>query len=221
MAKKVAPRLRQGLALKGRVVTRDALHTSTKLARQIVAQGGHYFMGVKENHPRLYADIALLFAERPPGEPFARSVRRGRHGDRQEERVREASAGLNASLDWPHLGQVCRIERRVTRRGKSGVAVRYALTSRRGAEADAERLQRLWRGQWGIENRLHWVRDVTMGEDASQVRKGSAPEVMAGLRNVALGLLRQAGVENVAAALWRHARHPQEALALMGFADLQ
>ncbi len=219
--KKVAPRLLKGIDLKGRVVTLDALHTGKKLARQIVAQGGDYLMVVKENHPRLYADIGLLFVERPPGERFARSVRRGRHGDREEERVLEASEGLNEYLGWPHLGQVCRIERRVARRGGTSVEVRYAITSLTAAEGSAERLQRLWRGHWGIENRLHWVRDVTMGEDASQVRKGSAPQVMAGLRNVALGLLRRAGVENVAAALRRHARYPREALALIGLPDPQ
>lgn len=202
-------------------MTTDALHTGKPLARQVLGQGGDYFMVVKENHPRLYEDIALLFATPPPETSFAQSVVRGRHGDRHEERTLQASTGLNGYLDWPGLGQVCRIERRVTRKGRTRVEIRYAITSLGPQEADADDLQRLWRGHWGIENRLHWVRDETMGEDRSQVRKGSAPEVMAGLRNVALGLLRLAGVGNVAAALRRNARHPDEAFALMGFRSQQ
>jgi len=80
------------------------------------------------------------------------------------------------------------------------VEVRYAITSL-GPEVGASRLLRLIRGHWAIENRLHWVRDVTFGEDASQVRTGAAPEVMAALRNLVIRLLRRAGVQNIAAAL--------------------
>ena len=97
---------------------------------------------------------------------------------------------------------MCKVERQVEHKGRTLVDVRYAVTSL-GAKADAGRLLGLVRGHWAIENQLHWVRDVTLGEDASQVRKQSAPEVMAGLRNVVLGLLRRAGVKNIAAAL-RH-----------------
>lgn len=92
----------------------------------------------------------------------------------------------------------------------------YAITSLSPERANAAKLLQLWRGHWAIENRLHWVRDVDLGEDRSQVRKGHAPQVMAALRNVTIGLLRKAGVPNVAAALRRNAAHPEEALALLG-----
>lgn len=203
--------------LRERVVTFDALHTQRKTAKQVLDQGGDYFMVVKENQPDLFADIKLLFAEPPPGEEFARSRRWGRHGDRYEERELLASAALADYLDWPGLGQVARIERRITRKGATSVEIRYAVTSLTPREAGPERLQRLWRGHWSIENRSHWVRDETMGEDASQVRTGSAPEVMAALRNLTLGLVRLARVENVAATLRRNARYPHEALAMMGW----
>ena len=75
---------------------------------------------------------------------------------------------------------------------------------------------RLWRGHWGIENRLHYVRDVTMREDASQARSGAAPQVMAALRNAAPGLLRQTGAANIAAALRHYSYKPLETLALLG-----
>lgn len=213
----VAPRLLAAINLRHRVVTFDALHTQRTTAAQVCRQGGDYFMAVKQNQPELFAGIKLLFDEPPPGEVFARSLRRDRHGDRSEERELLASTALTGYLDWPHLGQVCRIERRVTRRGQTSVEVRYAVTSLGPTAAGPDRLQHLWRGHWSIENRLHWERDVVLGEDGSQVRTASAPEVMAALRNLALGLLRLARVDNVAAALRRNARHPHAALAMMGW----
>lgn len=79
-----------------------------------------------------------------------------------------------------------------------------------------EYLLRHVRGHWGIENRLHYVRDVTFGEDASQVRKDSAPEVMAALRNTVLGILRGAGWDSIAAALRHNAWQQHSALKLLG-----
>ncbi len=213
----VAPQLLAQINLAQRVVTFDALHTQRKTAEQVLKQDGDYFMVVKENQPELFADIELLFAEPPPGEEFARSLRRGSHGDRYEERQLVASTALNGYLDWPQVGQVCRIERKVTRKGQTSHEIRYAVTSLGPAAAGPDRLQQLWRGHWSIENRLHWERDVVLGEDGSQVRKGSAPQAMAALRNLMLGLLRLAGVENVAATLRRNARHPDKALAIMGW----
>ena len=92
--------------------------------------------------------------------------------------------------DWPHLAQVCKIERIVRKKNVTGREVAYAVTSLPPQEADADRLLALWRGHWGIENRVHWVRDVTFDEDRSQVRTGSAPQIMAALRNVAISVLR-------------------------------
>jgi predicted transposase YbfD/YdcC len=113
------------------------------------------------------------------------------------------------------VGQVCKVERVFVRKGKTTREVRYAITSL-GAEVGAARLLCHIRGHWGIENRLHYVRDVTLGEDASQVRTGSAPEVMAALRNVVLGVLRQAGWSNIAAALRHNAWQRGAALELLG-----
>lgn len=217
----VAPKLLLELDLRGKVVTLDALHTQVKTAKQILDQGGDYFMVVKENQGGLYREIKLLFDEPPVGEEgaerFARSLTKGRHGDRYEERELVCSSSLCGYLRFPKVGQVLKIERRVTRKGETRVEVRYAVTSLTSKRAGVDQLQVLWRGHWRIENKLHYVRDVTFGEDLSQVRLGSAPEVMAGLRNIVLGLLHLAKVENVAATLRRNARHPNEALALMGW----
>jgi predicted transposase YbfD/YdcC len=185
----VAPELLAQVKLVGRVVTGDALYAQKNLSHQVVEQGGDYFWVVKDNQPTLGADIALLFAAPPWGEEFATVTEQGRHGDRQEVRQLWASTALNEYLDWPQVQQVCCMERRVTRKGVTREETAYASTSLSPKKADALRLLQVWRGHWGIENRLHYVRDVTMKEDASQVRSGSVPEVMAALRNIVLGLL--------------------------------
>ena len=117
---------------------------------------------------------------------------------------------------WPHLRQVCRLERRRTVKGRSQATASYALTSLPATAAGDERLLKVSRGRWGIENRVHWVRDVTFDEDRSQVRTGAAPQVMAGLRNLVIALVRRAGHTNVAAALRRHTAHLPEPFALLG-----
>jgi hypothetical protein len=115
---------------------------------------------------------------------------------------------------WPGLAQVFQLERQVTRK-KTQMTVRevvFGVTSLPPEQADAERLLILSRGHWGIENRLHWVRDVTFAEDKSRIRSGHAPQVMATLRNIAISLLRAAGFVSIAAALRHLAAHPQKAI---------
>ncbi len=210
----MAPELLGSVDLHGVVVTGDALYAQRELCQEIVAAGGEYLFVVKDNQPTLREDIATLFADPPV--PPAVILQRNRHGDRQEVRKLEASTALDEYSDWPHLAQVCRIERAVTRKGQTKVEVAYAITSLWPHEAGPRRLLALNRGHWGIENRLHYVRDVTLGEDDSQVRTEAAPQVMAALRNAVIGLLRMAGATNIAAALRRNSAHPEEALALLG-----
>jgi predicted transposase YbfD/YdcC len=200
------------------------------------AKGGHYFVGLKANQPLTLEAVAVSFAD--PWTPRTRVVVGSRHGNREERRtlecstevvpylaqderldVEEGEAGMIAG--WIGLGQVCHIVREIevasgTQAGTMRREVSYALTSLPPEQADAARLERLWRGHWQVENGLHYVRDVTLGEDACQVRCGRAPATLAACRNTALNLLRQAGVTNVAAALRRHAMYPRQALALMG-----
>ena len=212
----VAPDLLAQLELEGRVVTGDALYAQRNLSQQVVEQGGDYFWVVKGNQPTLQEAIALLFAQPPWGEEFGMTRQVSRHGDRQEQRQLWRSTALNEYLDWPYLGQVCCIQRTRTRQGVTQQETSYAITSLSPAQADAQRLQEVWRGHWGIENRLHYVRDVTMNEDASQVRTGSAPQALAALRNAVLGLLRQPGATNIAATLRHYSWKPIAALSLLG-----
>jgi hypothetical protein len=92
----------------------------------------------------------------------------------------------------------------------------YAITSVPRDLADASTLLAWWRGHWSIENRLHWVRDVTLGEDASRIRTGSAPQLMAALRNAGISLLRILGVTNIAAALRENACKVDDTLTKLG-----
>jgi predicted transposase YbfD/YdcC len=213
---KAAPRVLQRLRLKDRVVTGDAMLAQRSLSRQVVEQEGDYFWVVKDNQPTLKADIALLFAEPPFGEVLDQVEDQSQHGGRKETRRLWASDVLVDYLQWPQVGQVGKLEREVTCKGKTTRETAYAITSLTPQHADARRLLELWRGHWHIENGLHWVRDVVYGEDRCRIRCGQAPRACASLRDLALGLLRRAGVTAITAALERHAAFPYQALALLG-----
>ena len=211
--------LRQ-LVLKDRVVTMDALLTQRHVAQTIVDAGGDYVMTVKENQPQLRADIELIFTLPPVGDrqETARTVDIG-HG-RIEQRNITTSEALVGYSDWPGLAQVFELGRHVMdqKTGKERGEVVYGVTSLSPQRATPARLLELVRGQWQIENKSHWVRDVTFDEDRSQVRCGNIPQVMAALRNTAIGLLRWAGYTNIAAACRQLAAQPVQALALIGIA---
>jgi predicted transposase YbfD/YdcC len=206
------------LVLQDRVVTMDALLTQRHVAQTIVEKGGDYVMIVKENQPQLHADIELVFTLPPVGDrqETARTVDSG-HG-RIEQRNITTSEALVGYSDWPGLAQVFEVGRHVItpKTGKERAEVVYGVTSLRPERATPGRLLELVRGHWSIENKSHWVRDVTFDEDRSQVRCGNIPHVMAALRNTTIGLLRWAGHTNIAAACRRLAAQPVQALALIG-----
>jgi predicted transposase YbfD/YdcC len=106
-------------------------------------------------------------------------------------------------VDFPYLRQAVRIERRTTTLDGTPLRqeIAFGITSLSPTQASQERLLELNRGHWGIENKIHWVRDVTFDEDRSQIRKRTGAHLMATLRNFAIGLLRLAGATNIAAAV--------------------
>ena len=132
---------------------------------------------------------------------------------------RHAGEHGSARAPWPGLRQVCRVERRRTirRRGRitEETEVTYAITSLAPARATATTLLQYLRGHWSIENRLHYVRDVTFDEDRAQARCGATPQVLATCRNLAIALLRHHGATNIAAALRTYAARPQDAARLV------
>ena len=199
------------------MITGDALYAQRDLSRDIVAAGGDYLWMLKGNQPTTLAAVELLFKEPPFGAAFPEAWQANRHGGRKEQRWLRTSAALTDYLDWPGLQQVCCLERTRTERGTTTVETAYAITSLSPEQATPERLLELWRGHWGIENRLHWVRDVTFGEDRCRVRSGAAPQVLAALRNLVSGLLRLAGQRNIAAALRHYGWRAEDALQLLDF----
>ena len=117
------------------------------------------------------------------------------------------------------MQQVCLLERTRRIQGKTTTETACAVTSLGPEQASAKQLLAISRGHWGIENRLHWVRDMSLGEDACGVRTGQAPEVLAAIRNSVLRLIRSTGLTEIAATLRRHAAKPLEAIRLvMNFA---
>jgi hypothetical protein len=127
-----------------------------------------------------------------------------------------ATTALNDYLDWPGVAQVGQIESEVVRDGKTSHEIRSFVTSVARSRGDADRLLVWARGHWSIENRSHYVRDVTLGEDASRIRKGSGPQVMAALRNAAIGFLRATGATNIAESLRRNASRVADLFTKLG-----
>lgn len=184
--------------LDGTVITAVVLHTQTRQAEAIIARGGHYVFTVKGNQPRLRDRIASQgWSGHQPGYELPEKA----HG-----RTSTWPVTTQPAQDWtrfPHAAQTARIIRGRDEHGtgeKTGEQV-FVITSLPAHLAGAKELAELIRGHWGIENRLHWVRDTVYSEDASQVRTGHGAHVMAGLRNLAVSTLRIAGCTNITAAI--------------------
>lgn len=139
------------------------------------------------------------------------------HG-RIETRKIWASAELKGYLEFPCHEQVIRIERKTTDlAGKQrSREVMFGITSLTPEKAGSERLLQINRGHWGIENKLHYVRDVTFDEDRCRIRTKSGHQVMTSLRNLAIGILRLRKHANIAKALRHYAAKPHLTLALIG-----
>lgn len=176
-------------------------------------KGGKWLFRLKANQPELHAGVALLFAD--PASPPTVVRQRNRHGDRLEVRELAVSTDLNEWAQWPGLAQVGRLICLRQRKGQATTETSYIITSLSPQQATPAQLLALVRGHWGIENRLHWVRDVTFDEDRCQIRTGAAPQVMAALRNLVIGLLRLCQSRNIAAALRTLAGSPRRALTLV------
>jgi hypothetical protein len=137
------------------------------------------------------------------------------HG-RLERRTLKATTALNDYLDWPGVAQVGQVHSEVVRDGQAAQETRYFVTSVSRPVAGAAELLIWARGHWSVENRSHYVRDVTLSEDASRIRKGSGPQVMAAFRNAAISVLRTMGVTNIAEALRRNASQVGGLFARLG-----
>ena len=203
------------------VVSADALHTQPKWAQAILDRHGDYLLIAKRNQPDLCDAIAFLFSQ--PSRPLlfpegeARSVDKA-HG-RVEIRHLRVSRELSDYLAprWPQVAQVFQIERTVTRLGKTTHEFAYGLTSLTAHRVSPPHLLTLVRQHWQIENRSHWRRDVTLGEDACLVTVGQVPQVLAALNNALLALVDFFKRPNLAATLRFFNAFPDKALNLLLF----
>jgi len=216
-----APTLLRERDLSGTVTTGDALLTQRAQAHQIRTQGGHYLMIVKRNQRQLWDDLELLFRIPPivaDQETWDQVTTVSKGHGRLVTRTLECGTGLAEALDWPGVAQVVRrrCERLVVKTGKRTSEVSYGITSLPPSEAGAAQVEALWRGHWTIENRKHYVRDVTLGEDHNQMHTGDAPRVLATLRSALIDLWRWKGWTNIADAVRDGAACVQRTLTLIG-----
>jgi predicted transposase YbfD/YdcC len=219
-----APKVLKSLDLRGKVVMGDALHTQRAISVQVVAAGGDYIWLAKDNQAKLRADIERLFlpevcgpASSPQPTDFEchRQAHKG-HG-RIELRTLTASSLLHGYLDWPGVRQVFKLERDVRTLANRPLRseVVYGLTSLSRTQAGPARLLELTRAYWGIENGLHYRRDVTLHEDATRMKSASAAQVWATLNNLLVGLLPRLPFDDLPQVRRHFAAHPERAMDLL------
>jgi predicted transposase YbfD/YdcC len=197
------------LAIAGREITADALHTQRKLASYLVEQRqAHYHFIVKGNQPRLHADIELLFRDRGPAHFIHTTA--GEHGRIETRRI-WCSAALNEHADFPHVGQVFLIEReRIEKKtGNTSIETAHGITSRTPEQASPEQVLKINRGHWCIENSCHYTLDWNYDEDRGRIRTGFGPENVSRLRRFAIGLIKSSTHDGVAQTLRRLCRSPR------------
>jgi predicted transposase YbfD/YdcC len=192
------------------VVTADAMHAQRGHADYLAGRGAYHVLTVKRNQPQLHTQLKTLpWRDIPVGD----DTRDRGHG-RAERRTLKVTS-VAAGLLFPHAAQAIQIvRRRRPLKGKKRWSTEtvYAIASLNPAQASAAELAAIVRGHWSIEDRLHWVRDTAYDEDRSQIRTDNGPRVMAGLRNLAITILRLTGTTNIAEALRHNARRPDRPL---------
>lgn len=201
--------------LTGAVVTADALHTQAGTAEWITSRGGDYLLTVKGNQPGLRAKLkALPWKDVPAATGVDRS-----HGRRVRRTIK--AVATPAWIEFPGAAQVLQVRRTRTskknNKSKRVTEVVYLVCSIPTERARPDTVAAWTRGHWAIENRLHWIRDVTYDEDRHQLRTGSGPQVMATLRNLAISLIRLAygTTQSIASANRAMTRRPTKAIKLL------
>src|SRR5712691_777988 len=204
--------------VKGRIISVDAIFSCRDWCATVHAYKGYYFIPIKENNPAVLRDLTEFFEdegiERSEFQ-YHKEVNKG-HG-RLEIREIWTSTQMNEwfERDWIGIAQVFMIKKTIKEKGEERREISYGITSVPRKNAPAARILVLKRKHWFIENRLHYRRDVTLGEDASQVRTHGAPEGVAALNGGILALMDFIGVKNVAKQMRHFCAQPREALQLL------
>ena len=204
-----APKLLCQLDLKGRVVSGDAIFTQREISVTVLSQGGDYLWFVKDNQPTLHEDVQRFFEEPDhapgwhiPPLPQAVAVETCKQSGRVETRRLTAIPDEHNYLQWPGVHTVFRLERHVFRpqKGDEWSQVVFGITSRTFIPELAKDLLKWTRQHWGIENKLHYRRDVTLKEDATRMQKKHQAQVVATLNNFVIALANYLGFTNLASA---------------------
>jgi predicted transposase YbfD/YdcC len=220
-----APNLLACINLRNKVVIGDALHTQRQVSIQIGTAHGNYLWVVKGNQPQLLQDlhdwfdtsIPLLPGMGCPPKDFRSATTTSKGHGRIEVRTLTTSSQLNDFLDWPFLQQVFKLERSVTiqKTGQTRHEIRYGITSLSAEQASPGQLLKMLRSYWGIENSLHYRRDVTLHEDETRFTKDSAAHIMSIINNIVLALIAKAGYPFVPSARRFFAANLDEAFAML------
>lgn len=200
---------------KGRVITADAAQSYHELPRLIQRAGGEVILIIKDNTPNTLRDLELFFEDQHADRRTwqAHSQLEKGHG-RLERRSIITSPDLNGLFfqEWGEIGQVFRLQRERTLKGKQSCEVRYGLTTLPQHRCPPQCLLSYIRAHWLVENHLHWRRDALLGEDRCRVRCVPVMEMLAVLNTVVLSLMQLHQVSTVARQLRRFSFHPEEAL---------
>ena len=187
------PELLRLLDLRGTTISIDAMGCQREISKQIIDGGGDYLLGLKGNQGSLHNDVKLFFEQPPQGEQSIVSYEEYDKGHgRIEHRKCEATSAINwlqKEHNWHGLQTIIRITATRTIKEKTAVEARYYISS---LTADAKLILENTRSHWAIENSLHFVLDMSFGEDQSRIRKDNAPLAMAVIRHLALNFLQQA-----------------------------
>lgn len=209
--------LQSGL-IKGSLVSTDALYTFKRWCAWTHTCGAYYLVAVKKNTPLLYQNLEDFFGDADILKKecdYFKKVQKG-HG-RLETREIWTSTQLSTFLEkeWVGVSQVYMIRKTVIKKGEKKIILRYGMTNVSRDKANAECILEWRQNHWRIENCSHYRRDVTLGEDACQVRINKAPEVLAALNGGILALMDFLGVKNLAKQMRYYASNPQDALKLL------
>jgi predicted transposase YbfD/YdcC len=195
---KTAIPLLEVIDLEGKDVTADALLAQRELADYIVRRGGHYHFTVKGNQAGTLEDLQLYFQDRGKRSPDYAEHTPPDHGRIETRRI-WITTELNGYLRFPHVGQAYIVERQAVEKktGKTSSEIAYGITSRPSEQAHPQRVLKVNRGHWVIENSCHYILDYTFDEDRSRIRTGYGPENMTRLRRFAIGVIKSKGGKSV------------------------
>lgn len=194
-------------SLDGVLVVADALHAQVGHADLLAEHGAHLMVTAKANQPTLFAQLKTLpWAQVPVGA----QTRETGHGRKETRTVKALTVATPGGLGFPHAQQAVRITRTRTIKGKTSRETAYLTTSLPAGQARPTDLGTQARSEWHIENRVHYIRDVTLSEDRHQARTGNGPAVFATLRNTSIGYHRLNGATNIAEATREASQRPHD-----------